>query len=336
MSVAPHRGRAAWMLVVATACWSLSFPCMKALAQFQNQQEPAWSSWFIAALSLVYRFGIGACVLTALEYRHLRHLTRLELWEGAVLGLLTSAGLILQMDALARQGPDGLHASVSAFLTQCYCVIIPVWIGLRERRWPAPRTLLCVGLVVIGVAVLARLDWRTLKLGRGEIETLLASVVFTAQILWLQRPCFAVNRVGNFTWVMFVVIALSALPLAWATATRPADLWLAVSHVPAQTLMAVLVIFCTLGGFLLMNHWQPLVSATEAGLIYCAEPLFASLLTLFLPAWLSRFANVNYANETLTASLLLGGVLITAANVIIQWPASGPATNPPEAARPTA
>lgn len=294
---------------------------MKALAQFQNQQEPAWSSWFVAALSLVYRFGIGAVVLTLLECRHLRGLTRLELWEGTVLGLLTCAGLILQMDALALQGPAAIDASVSAFLTQCYCIIIPLWLGLRERRWPAPRTLFCVGLVLAGVAVLARLDWRTLKLGRGEVETLLASVIFTGQILWLQRPRFAANRVGNFTWVMFLVIALSALPLAWATATRPADLWLAVSRGPAQAMVAVLVVFCTLGGFLLMNHWQPLVSATQAGLIYCAEPLFASLLTLFLPAWLSRMAGVDYANETLTASLLVGGVLITIANVIIQLPA---------------
>ena len=59
-------------------------------------------------------------------------------------------------------------------------------------------------------------------------------------------------------------------------------------------------------------------SATEAGLIYCVEPIFASALALFLPALLSVWAGINYPNETATWTLLAGGGLITAANVLLQ------------------
>jgi drug/metabolite transporter (DMT)-like permease len=67
-----------------------------------------------------------------------------------------------------------------------------------------------------------------------------------------------------------------------------------------------------------MNKWQPSITATEAGLIYCTEPIFTSVMALFLPALLSAWAGFNYPNETLTWHLLLGGGLITAANVLIQ------------------
>jgi hypothetical protein len=53
-------------------------------------------------------------------------------------------------------------------------------------------------------------------------------------------------------------------------------------------------------------------------LIYCVEPVFASLLALVLPAWFSLRYAIDYPNEIASANLLLGGGLITAANVLIQ------------------
>jgi hypothetical protein len=67
-----------------------------------------------------------------------------------------------------------------------------------------------------------------------------------------------------------------------------------------------------------MNTWQTKITATEAGLIYCLEPVFASLLVLFLPAWLAGRGAFVYPNEVAGANLLIGGGLITAANVLIQ------------------
>jgi len=56
----------------------------------------------------------------------------------------------------------------------------------------------------------------------------------------------------------------------------------------------------------------------EAGLIYSVEPVLTSILALFLPACISMWAGIHYANETLTARLLIGGGLVTAANVLVQ------------------
>jgi drug/metabolite transporter (DMT)-like permease len=126
--------------------------------------------------------------------------------------------------------------------------------------------------------------------------------------------------VAHFSLVMFLTMTLLALPIVGMTTERPWD-WLAPYASPAALgLMAILVLPCTIGGYMLMNRWQRHVTATQAGLIYCLEPVFTSAFALFLPAWFSDWASVGYANETLTRNLLLGGALITLANVLIQLP----------------
>ncbi|HOB98645.1 MAG TPA: EamA family transporter [Verrucomicrobiota bacterium] len=309
------------MLVLGTAGWALSFPIMKAVTLAQQAMLPDASSWFAAALCMVYRFGIAAGVMLVLCWPTLARMTRSEVWEGVGLGAFASAGLILQMDGLAYT-----EASTSAFLTQCYCLIIPIWLGLIERRWPSATVLVSCALVVLGVGILSEIDWRTFRLGRGEAETVLASVVFAAQILWLQRPRFAGNNVNHFTLVMFAVISLCCFPIAWVTSSSPSDMVRAYGTPALGLFLGVLVLFSTLGGYLLMNAWQPKVSATEAGLIYCAEPLFASLAAVMLPAWLSCLARIDYPNEIVGGSLVAGGSLITLANVLMQMPAGRPST----------
>ena len=52
---------------------------------------------------------------------------------------------------------DGLaytEASTSAFLTQAYCVLLPLWLVLRSRRVPARRQIGDTARVVVGTVVL--------------------------------------------------------------------------------------------------------------------------------------------------------------------------------------
>src|SRR6185503_19764071 len=106
---------------------------------------------------------------------------------------------------------------------------------------------------------------------------LLASVLFTGQILWLERPRFAANNVNHFSRVMFATMALVCLPVALAHSPS-AGAWVrAYGTVPTMGFMAILIFPCAFGAYLMMNHWQRHVPATHAGLIYCLEPVFTSL-----------------------------------------------------------
>jgi drug/metabolite transporter (DMT)-like permease len=312
MSDSRDRSKAIGMLMLATPCWALSFPVMKALALAQQQLLPGTGSWFFTGLGVTVRFGAAGLLMLPLGLRGGR-ISRREIEQGVMLALFGGGGIGLQMDGLTYTA-----ASTSAFLTQGYTVFIPLWLVLTTRRWPSLKIMLCVALVLVGVAALAGVNLHSLKLGRGEMETVVASMFFTGQILTLEHPRYAINRPMHFSIIMFLAMALLAVPLVCATAPNAAACWQAYASPAACGFMAVLVLVCTLAGYLIMNRWQRCVSATEAGLIYCLEPVCASVMALFLPAWFSVWAAINYANEQLTTRLIVGGVLVTAANLLLQ------------------
>lgn len=286
---------------------------MKALGMIQHAILPGAGSWFISSLCVMFRFLTAGVLLLLFSPSKMKTVTRLEVEQGLGLAFCASSGICLQMDGLAY-----ISASMSAFLTQLYCVLIPLWVAVSRRRFPTAKILFCSALVLVGMAVLVNLNISAIRLGRGELETLASSVVFAAQILCLENPRYAANRPGNFTVVMLLAMGLFAVPIVAATAPGVVAGFRVYHSLPEVGLLATLVVVCSLIPFLLMNRWQREVTATEAGLIYCAEPVFVSVLAVFLPGWLSQWTGVDYPNEHVTARLLFGGGLITAANILLQ------------------
>jgi drug/metabolite transporter (DMT)-like permease len=152
-------------------------------------------------------------------------------------------------------------------------------------------------------------------LGRGEWETILSALLFTGQILCLERPRFQLNDAARVATIMFAVKGLVLLPLVIAGGGMRA---MAVfNSMPVVALTILLALVCTVYAYVIMTRWQPKVTATQAGIIYATEPVFASGWALFLPGWFSAFAGISYANETLHWELLAGGLLILAANALL-------------------
>ena len=299
------------MLLLATFFWGTSFLVMKSLVKVQQQLVPDANTWLLTSVSLIFRFGVAAVVLLLWNFKTVRKMTWCEFYEGAGLGIIGGLGLLFQMD-----GVNYTAASVSAFLTQSYCIFIPLLVACRRREWPSRTIMASTAMVFVGVGLLAQFDWTEMRLGRGEVETLIASIFFTGQILWLERPRFAANRPQNFTVVMFAVLAVIFLPVPLTGGN--------VAKIPAlyQTLTPLffslwLTVLSTLISYTLMNFWQPHVPATQAGLIYSAEPLFTSMFALFLPEWFSSVGKIDYPNEILTLAQIVGGLLILAANGLV-------------------
>lgn len=307
----PHSLKPVLMLLLATAGWGLSFPLMKALLLVQRQLAPTASEWWLTAQSLTARFGLAALVAAILYRRRFRKIQWPEWKLGLGLGLLNGGGMIFQMTALGHT-----HASTSAFLTSAFVIIIPVWLALRRRKWPSGMLTGCCALVVVGLSILSRMDWRQFHLGPGEQLTLLSAVIFSGAILWLARPEFVTTDKCAATVIMFATTAAMFGPaLIWPGS----DSGVIYQSGAVWILLAGLVVLCTVLAFTLMNVWQPHLAPTHAGLIYCAEPVIASVCALVLPAGLARLGQVDYANETVTISLLIGGSLITLANGLAQF-----------------
>lgn len=306
--------RALLMLLVANFFWGLSFPLIKSIVLLHEKLIPGTEgTWFSSVYAVGPRFALAVVLMLLLRPLDIWRATPREWQQGVMLGLFSAGGMLLQNDGLQYTA-----ASTSAFLTQFYAILIPVWVAVRGRRNPGALIWVCCALVLAGVAILGRFDWQELRFGRGEFETLLCSLFFMGQILTLERSDFADNRPMPLTFVMFVTQAAifgllsvvmapsaNALLVPW---TSPA--WLGFT--------VTLALLCTYGSYTLMNTWQPKITATEAGLIYCIEPIFGTLMALLLPALFSVWAAIHYPNETATWTLLVGGGLITIANVLLQ------------------
>jgi drug/metabolite transporter (DMT)-like permease len=307
------RKRAIFMLLLATFYWGVSFPLTKSIMSMNKAILPGAGTWYISTLAVAPRFLIAALLMLVFRRRGDRPATRLEVRQGMVIGGFNAAGAFLQADGL--QYTD---ASTSAFLTQLTAILIPAWLALRSRRSPGAIIWLGCVLVLAGVAILGHFDWRTLRFGRGEWETLLCSLFFMGQILWLERPEFAGNRPGRVTLAMFSMQASVFVALA-AVTTPSVHALIAPWESPVWLgLTLVLAVVCTIGAFSIMNKWQPRITSTEAGLVYCVEPLFASIFALFLPGIFSVWAAIDYPDERATWALAIGGGLITVANVLVQ------------------
>jgi drug/metabolite transporter (DMT)-like permease len=307
-----HR-QALLMLLLANLFWGLSFPLIKAIQYTHQQLLPHSGGWFVTAMTLAPRFLLALAVLLVLCRKQFGGFAAGEWRQGLVLGAASSLGMVFQIDGLMYTS-----ASVSAFLTQFYAIMIPLYVALRFRRSPPPVIWGSCVLVLAGVAILGRFDFRAMSLGRGEWETLLGSVFFMGQILALEDKRYGGNRVMPVTIVMFATEAVAFTVMALATASQPADVLVPWTSAPWLVFTAMLTVFSTLGAFTIMNKWQPKITATEAGLIYCFEPIFGSIMALFLPAIFSVWAAIHYPNETVSWHLLVGGGLITLANILIQ------------------
>ncbi len=307
-----HR-QAVMVLMVTTVFWGLSFPVIKTIILLNRALLPDAGPWFVAAAALAPRFTLAAILMLIFRAGRGVRPTPGELKQGLGIGLFAAGGTLFQTDGLQYTA-----ASTSAFLTQFYAILIPVWFALRRRRSPGAVIWTGCALVLLGVGVLGNVDWGSFRFGRGEWETLLSSIFFMGQILWIEKREFAGSRPGSTTLVMFTVQSVVFLALAAATAPRARALLVPWESPAWVGLTAALTVVCTVGAFWLMNKWQPRLPATRAGLIYCIEPVVASVFALFLPALFSAWASINYPNEKATQSLLIGGGLIVFANILVQ------------------
>lgn len=316
MNPRARHGTALAVLAVSTVFSGGGFVLSKASILAQLPFAAGESSWFVTAANLTPRFLVGTLCLLALCGGRALRLTRLEWTQAAFMAATSFAGCLLQTDGLLRTS-----AATTAFLTQFYVILIPLWWALVQRRLPSWRLLPAALLVLAGVAVLARVDWHAFRLGRGEAEILLAAGFFSLLLCSINWPAFAANRAERTSAAMFLVEGAMFFAVAGATCRTPAHLVAPYTSAGWVGLVVTVAVLGTTGPFVLNNRWQRFIAPAEAGLLYSFSPVVAALAEIFLPAVLSRWTGIDYGNQPLTSSLVLGGALILGANVLVQlWP----------------
>jgi drug/metabolite transporter (DMT)-like permease len=282
---------------------------MKALSVEQNLLSPATGSIAASLASLTARFGLAAFAMAVLSRVAPWRMRRAEWGHGAALAAVTSVSMALQIDALAYTS-----ASTAGFLVALYSILVPLLAWLARLRPMTPVLAFSCMLIVAGTAVLAGLDPRGLRLGRGEWETLGAAFLFAVQILWVDRVPKDRAAPSKVTLALLLLVAAAGFAALCLTAGGPALLASLHASPRAFGLETALALLGTALPFALMNRFQSRVGPVAAGFIYCGEPVATALGAFWLPELLVRAPGL-YPNERLTWNLAAGGGLILAANL---------------------
>lgn len=319
MNPAKKHWQAVLVLSLCSVVTGASFVLTKASIQTQLPLVTGESTWFVAAQNMVPRFAIGVLMLTVLHGWGVFRLTAQEWRQAAFMAVCSAGGCLFQTD-----GMQFTTASVTAFVTQFYVILIPCWTALMHRRLPTSRVLVAGVLVLSGVAVLAQLDWRTFHVARGEGEVLLAAVFFSLLIMALTWEGWRDNRPERAVAGMFALEAVMFSALCLGLQRDAASLLRPLGSPSWDVLISLAAVIGTAGPFIVMSRWQHYVGAAEAALIYSLTPVFSALSGLFLPALIAGWTGIAYANETASRSIVIGGALVLAANLLVQLKPASP------------
>jgi drug/metabolite transporter (DMT)-like permease len=267
-------------LLAITACWGSTFFLIHDLLD----RIPTLD--FLAV-----RFSIAGVLLLLAAPRAVGRLSSQARRQAAVLGGLYGVAQILQTAGLAHT-----PASVSGFITGMYVVATPVLAALLLRTRVTPMTWSAVLLAFAGLAVLT-LDG--FSVGYGEALTFVAALLYALHIVGLGAWSNAQDALGLsiLQVVMVAVICLVAsAPHGIVLPSRPADWWSVVY-------MAVF----PAGLALLGQTWaQVHLPATRTAIVMSMEPVFAAVFAVLL------------GGESLTARMLLGGLMVLAAMLVVE------------------
>lgn len=302
------------MLVVCCLLWGFSFPIAQHSAAIM--ERAGGSDQLATAVRPAFnalRFGVAGLVYLLLTLPHQRQFSRADLLGGASVGVFFTLGLFLQLVGLRYTTP-----SVSAFLTALAVVFAPLAQACILKRKVSGTMWLSVILATGGTALLSWPGADSLGANSfvekppipllGEILTVLASGMFTLQILALDRYGQSANPV-RLTLIMFGVCGLLSALMAcvWGGASlfSPAVLCALGGNVSFAWMFISLVLLCSLAAMHLMNKYQPLIAPAAATVIYCLEPVFATAYSGLLGA------------ESITLLTLAGGGIILLAVLLI-------------------
>ena len=309
------------MLTVCCVCWGFSFPVMQiATREMEHAPHPSELNTplelSIRATFNGWRFGAAAVAYWLITIGRQRGFRKDEIVGGIVVGTFFGAGMFLQVLGLKYTRP-----SISAFLTALSVVYAPIAQALLLRRTVGGKVWLAVCLAMIGTAVLSQVDASFVAANTiltpppvpylGEMLTIFAALLFTGQILSLDH----FGKTGDPVRLTFVMLLTTGvLSLLCGLLMRGEELYASdvVSHLVRSRrfwwTFWVLVVFSSVLALHLMNVWQPVVAPATASVVYCLEPLFATLFS------------VGFSAERLTGATMAGGaIVLLAVLTVVPW-----------------
>ena len=283
MTVSPKPSYLATLaLLGVTAAWGAAFVVMKPAIE----QQPFYD--FLAT-----RFTLAALVMIAVRPQVLKQFTPRLLAAGLPLGVMLGLAYVTQTLAL-----ELTTAAITGFLTGLYVVLTPLlaWGFLKNKL--TFKILVSVVLATAGLALISITD---LGIQPGHLWGIVCALLFAAHIVGLGK--FS-PRFEAYPLTVVQLIAVSLVSWVGAVgdgyqAPPTTDVWLAVIFT---------AVFATALAFFAQTWAQARMAASRVAIILTAEVVFTAAIA------------VAVGQETLAMRTTIGGLLMVAAMLIVEWP----------------
>jgi drug/metabolite transporter (DMT)-like permease len=243
---------------------------------------------------LVVRFLLAAVVLLPVVIvRRARLFERNCVMGGVIVGLCLFVAYYFQTTGLMQTTPGK-----NAFITAIYCVIVPFYIWIFDKKKPSIYTVIALCCAVVGLGLVSLSG--NFSINVGDALTLVCAFFFAGQIYFVARYgtdsdlfCFTFWQFLTAGVCFFIYSVIDGEHLDFAS--------LSLAQYGA---LAYLLFGATLACILLQNYGQRNLPAASSGLLLTTESVFGAGISVAL------------GYEALTAPIFCGFCLIFVAMVI--------------------
>lgn len=269
-------------LLAVALCWGAAFVLMKPAIE----QQPIFD--FLAT-----RFTIASAIMIAVRPRVLKKIDKDMLKVGLLVGSLLGLGYVTQTVALQLT-----TAAITGFLTGLYVVLTPLFAWFVVKQKVSSKVWVGVGLATVGLALISITG---LSIEVGQIWGIICAVFFAAHIVGLGKW-----SPGRDTYALTVVQLTACAILCWGGALL--DGYQAPPNGEVWGAVLFTAVLATAVAFFVQTWAQSLMDASRVAIILTSEVVFAAAIS------------VSVGQEVLTIKTLIGGALMVAAMLVVEWP----------------
>ena len=244
---------------------------------------------------LATRFTLAAVVMAILRPKIATKVAKGDISWGLVLGLVLSLGFITQTIGL-----EITTAATSGFLTGLYVVITPILAWIFMRKSIGIRIGIGALVSVLGLAIFSGAAEST-EFQVGQIWLVVCALLYALHILLLGK--FGKGR----NTYRFAMVQISGVALiCWIFALQ--DGYQAPESFLVWFAIVFTAVFSTAIAFWVQTWAQTVLEPSRAALLMTSEVLFTAVIA------------IGVGQENLTLAVGVGGALMLAAMLIVEWP----------------
>lgn len=280
-----NRSRLAALALISVAVsWGAGFVLMEPAIE----RQPIFNF-------LAFRFTIAVLIMVAVRPSVVTKLNRTLLIQGGLLGLALGGGYVTQTIGL-----DYSTAALTGFYTGLYVALTPLLAWLILRNKVSRKSLVGVVVATVGLGILSS---GSVALGWGEVSLIACALLFALHIIGLGQWS---SRHDSYalTVIQLTVCALlswaGALTIEGGVQTPPdAEVWFAIIFT---------AVLATALAFFVQTWAQSILDPSRVAIILTSEIVWAAVIAY------------GIGQEDPNFTSLLGGSVMLAAMLIVEWP----------------